>query len=293
MEQRELTSRDDRPGSWMLPAAKGTGLIYATSGCSGTCVFSYPSGTLVGSLTAGNPYGPNGDCADTKGDVFISNNDTVLEYPHGETTPIAAFGLPGTDAQGCTVDPTTGNLAVVFRGTGANVAVFPSASETPTTYNTQMTSWYCGYDDKGNLFVDGNSSGNAGAIVELPVGENQFRGISVPGLSAYPGQIQWDGKYITWESVKKGSPTGSRLKISGSGGSIVSTTDFAIKKNAGQSWISGSAIFIPYSNFGEVGHQARVGIWQYPRGGKPTISIKLPRSYRDSLNFQGVTFSPR
>ena len=84
-------------------------------------------GKLVGTFDVGfgGSYGESGDCTDANGNVFISNDDNVFEYAHGGTEPIATLDLPGSNAIGCSVDPTTGNLAVVFSGSGKNVAVVP------------------------------------------------------------------------------------------------------------------------------------------------------------------------
>ena len=107
-------------------------LIYATGGCGGICVVSYPAGKLVDSISVSGELG--GDCADSAGNVFVTNNTEVLEYSHGGTSPIATLSLRGDDAAGCSIDPGTGNLAVVFSESGANVAVFPMprARQRPT-----------------------------------------------------------------------------------------------------------------------------------------------------------------
>ena len=291
-QSRPIATHAERGRSWMLPEAKSEGLLYATGGCLGTCVLSYPAGKLVGTLGVGGGYDNSGDCADGAGNVFISNNDAVVEYAHGSVTPIATLDLPGSAALGCSVDPTTGDLAVVFSGSGENVAIFSEASGTPTTYNSGIDSSYCGYDNAGDLFVDGYGNGNAPALAELPSGGSAFSGVSVSASVGTPGQVQWDGDYITYESRTKHDVAVSRLEVSGSEATIVSTTQFDINKNAMQSWIYKSKIFIPYDNNTQVGHQRRVGAWQYPRGGKPTASFQVRGEYRNSVNFQAVTFSP-
>src|ERR1700688_4758776 len=90
--------------------ASSGALIYATGGCGGTCILSYPQGKLVGSFST---FG-GGVCSDAQGNVFLTHNGTVYEFAHGGTTPIATLSLPGNSAVGCSVDPVTGNLAVVF-----------------------------------------------------------------------------------------------------------------------------------------------------------------------------------
>jgi hypothetical protein len=86
-------------------------LIYASNGCGGVCVLSYPSGDLVSSITLSGDN--QGACSDNAGNVFITNNmqssAQVVEYTHGGTTPIATLALPGNTALGCqlTQQPAT------------------------------------------------------------------------------------------------------------------------------------------------------------------------------------------
>src|SRR5580700_6025837 len=99
-------------GSWMLPEAKGDDLLYL-SAARGIYVYSYPKGKHVGTLTTPN-YAAY-ECADATGDVFITSvegsQQGVYEYAHGGSQPINF--LPLTEARACSVDPTTGNLAVI------------------------------------------------------------------------------------------------------------------------------------------------------------------------------------
>src|SRR5579871_1307812 len=114
-QSRAVAAPAGRSGSWMLPNAdaKSGALIYATGGCNGTCVISYSNGALVGSLATGTAD-LSGACADAQGNVFIAVGSTVTEFAHGGTTPIKTLSLPGNEAFGCSVDPTSSNLAVVF-----------------------------------------------------------------------------------------------------------------------------------------------------------------------------------
>jgi hypothetical protein len=155
----------------MLPGSSSGDLLYATGGCGGTCVLSYPDGLLVGSIVISGEV--EGACSDANGDVFIANDAQVFEYAHGGTYPIATLRLPGDHAYGCAIDSKTGNLAVVFAGTGANVAIFTDAEGTPALYNSHISSIYCGYDSKGNLFVSGYN-GAQDAIAELQYGSGDF-----------------------------------------------------------------------------------------------------------------------
>ena len=166
-QNRVIAAHAIRNGSWMLPDAKRGALLYVTGGCGGTCVLSYPRGKLVGQLNVGG--GDNGGiCTDAHSNVYISSSTSVVEYAHGGTSPIATFNLPGTGAAGCSVDPTTGNLAVDFAGSHDNIAIFLPGSDSPNVYESNVADGFsCAYDNQGNLFA-GGINGQASGLSELP-----------------------------------------------------------------------------------------------------------------------------
>ena len=250
-------------------SSSGGDLVYATGGCGGVCVVSYLGGKLVDSISVSGEVG--GDCSDSTGNVFVTNKTQVFEYAHGGTSPIATLTVPGDDAAACSIDPGTGNLAVVFSGSGANVAIFPDATGTPTTYESHIVSYYCGYDSAGNLFVSG-LNGHLAGLSELPVGESTFSVLSINGSFDGFGQVQWDGKYVTVEGRNTGAIEVSRLQISGSTATVVGETRFKGKlRNAFQSWIYGNRILIPYSSGGQKVN--KISAWAYPKGGKSVTNF--------------------
>jgi hypothetical protein len=108
--------------SWMDPDAKDVQyLLYTSDEATGTVnVYAHRSkGHLVGQLT-GFQF-PYGECLDASSNVYIADfaSNDIVEYAHGGTTPINTihdrYGFP----IGCSVDPTTGDLAVAnFEGVG-------------------------------------------------------------------------------------------------------------------------------------------------------------------------------
>jgi hypothetical protein len=264
--------------------ASSGALIYATGGCGGTCILSYPQGKLVGQIATGGAA----VCSDGQGNVFISavEGDLVYEYAHGGTTPIATLTLPGDQAFGCAVDPMTNNLAVVFGDSG--VAVYSNESGSPTVYASKLEASYCGYDNAGNLFVSGYNV-QAHAISELPQGKANFTVLSVNGKLGTPGQVQWDGTYMAYEA--RGSVPAisiARLSISGYVATVVSKTSFrGTMREAAQSWIYQGNILLPYGK--KAVKVNKLGLWPYPKGGKPTRIIKLVNT--KPWEFSGVTVS--
>lgn len=246
----------------------GQDLVYATGGCGGVCVLSYPDGKLKGSISLTYPVG--GDCSDSAGNVFVTNNGQVLEYAHGGTTPIATLSLPGLNAGACGVDPKTGNLAVTCCGGGiGNVAIFPNATGAPTLYQASNGASYLGYDTDGNLFVSGYTS-DQNALAELPYGTSSFIPIAINGKPGGPGQVQWDGRFITIEN-QRNDITIARLRVSGSTASVVGKTRLKSPKWATQSWIVGNRVVTPYSSRGGVTN--KIGIWRYPQSGKVLVKF--------------------
>jgi hypothetical protein len=247
---------------------------------------------VVGAITGYQGNGLGGDCSDSRGNVYISDDTEVAEFAHGGATPIATFALPGSDAHGCAVDPSTGNLAVVFDFTA--VAVFFHGSSTPTTYSSLIDAAYCGYDNSGNLFVDGtttDSRGVAYALAELPSGSNSFKTLTLDQGVGLPGEVQWDDQYITYESASSGLFTISRLAISGSSATIISRATLKrVRGRLEQSWIYNGSVIAPYANSGS--HARNIGIWKYPKGGTTTKRITTFGNYnRKDIGFQGVTIS--
>ena len=96
---RVIETRAGRSGSWMLPEAKSSDLLYVSGWCcyshDDIYVFSYPDGQLVGML--GNLDVPTGLCTDKLGDIYVAEQTPklILEYAHGGIKPIKT--LAGDD----------------------------------------------------------------------------------------------------------------------------------------------------------------------------------------------------
>jgi hypothetical protein len=188
--------------SWMLAKAKNENLLYVAdgnpSGGGYVSVYSYPRGNLVGTLTGF--FNPAGVCADNVGDIFITDTNArkVVEYAHGGSQSKETLG-DGDQPIGCAVDPITGNLAVA--NLGGTVAIYRNARGNAKYlyFSTEGDADYCGYDNAGNLFVDGMAYQGLDYVfqlVELARGEQSFKVITVNKNVEAVGQVQWDGKYV-------------------------------------------------------------------------------------------------
>jgi hypothetical protein len=264
-----LVSPSAHARSWMAPDAKRRDLLYISDFQNNeVSVFSYPEGKLKGTLTGF--LGPFGECADPSGNIYIANDKPpeVLEYAHGGTTPIATIKDPGQYAYSCAYDPTTGDLAVTneySRKTAlGSVSIYQHARGKPHTYLISgiYYAFFCSYDDKGNLFVDGLPSPTGGFVLaELPKGSNALKTIAVNATIAFAGGVQWDGSHIAVGD--QANPVIYQLSISGSKGTEVGSTPLTGAKEIAEFWKQGSDVAAPdtYPAY------LRVGLWKYPAGG--------------------------
>lgn len=267
MLQNHSTAKNARSGSWMLPEAKSSDLLYVTNVQTVT-VYSYPRGKHVGTLK--NFYRPEAECADSRGNVFIGDGDEVVEYAHGGKKPIQTLTMSGDLSQGCAADPTTGNLAVVwfkdiYQG---YVAIYQNASGTPTLYtsNSFVPAW-CGYDENGNLFVDGlnYNDGDAFEFTELPSGGANLSVVTLNQTIGWPGAIQWDGKYLA--IADEDANVVYRFSISGSAGTLQGTVNLGNVQTLLEYWIDGKKII------GADDLLNTVWYWSYPAGGSAIKSV--------------------
>jgi hypothetical protein len=269
-QSRAVATHADRSGSWMLPEAKGEDLLYAVRDPN-IYILSYPAGKEVGMLEHGTGLYL---CADANnGHVFVTDGNVIYEYAHAGTKIIRTIDASSQSYffLGCSVDPTTGNLAVAnLKGGQGNIAIYAKTGDTPTTYldpNVEYFS-FCGYDNKGNLFVDGLFGGGT-SLAELPRGSSSISDISLSeDIEPYPGSVQWDGAYVAVESGPRHSRvTIYRVNVSGSTGTIVGTTQLVGGAPSPLSFLDGNAVVAAHGAL--EGHHGRaLGFWDYPAGGK-------------------------
>ncbi|MGB8521216.1 MAG: hypothetical protein WCD38_13735, partial [Candidatus Tumulicola sp.] len=199
-------------GAWMSPAAKNPDLLYIATG-DDAYIVTYPGGKLVGAL--GLNFASS-LCTDRAGNVFFPVGK-VVEYQHGSLRPSRVLDTDNLIAVSCAVDRTTNDLAVMCWSSGASaVLVYPNEQMTPVFYGTGFDAiGQGGYDDKGDLFVDGNNS-----LAELRKGSSEFAYYSLDYRFDPYGAIQWDGTHMTisrpsHHEIYRIETAGSSLKIIG------------------------------------------------------------------------------
>jgi hypothetical protein len=108
-------------------------------------MLTYPQGTVFGTI---HRIGPWGLCSDTSGDVWVTTDSSyVYEYAHGGKRPIAKLDTGALGPlTGCSVDPRTGNLAVVAYESG--IFIFPNATGSPGQIEAPIDGYKCAYETR-------------------------------------------------------------------------------------------------------------------------------------------------
>jgi hypothetical protein len=266
---QSLSAQHDRSGSWMAPEAVTQKLLYVSNAYTVT-VYSYPRGKHVGTLR--HFLRPLGECVDQQGDVFVADGTgQIFEYAHGGTRRIGTLSMQGYSPESCAVDPTTGNLAVTWdKGVnkGGYVAVYADAKGSPTLYsNGNMEFDFCGFDNLGNLWVDGVAP-YMFAFAELPKGSSGIVNISLNQSIEFPGPVQWDGRYVAVGD--QATEMIYRFAFSGSNGTLEGSTSLGGAQTVIQWWIEGGRV---------VGSDEQepdtTRYWEYPAGGAPIRTLQL------------------
>jgi hypothetical protein len=277
-----------RAGSWMDPEAKSKALLYVSSVLTGDVyVYSYATQKLLGTLTGfTQPYGL---CVDESANVWVVNDGAsqIVEYGHGGTTPIATLSDTGEYPEGCSVDPTTGNLAVTnfYSTSGAgSVSVYADARGNPQVYSDPgMTNYrFCGYDSSGNLFVDGVNNSSSFVLAELPKGSGSFTNIDFTQKIEWPGGVQWDGKFIAVGDTDTGT-----IYRTNAAGTVKGSTQLTGSDYVNQFWIVASSGRKKHKAAGVVAPSQDggvLGIYKYPAGGSPTRTISVSEPFGSTVS---------
>jgi hypothetical protein len=279
-------------GSWMSSDAVGHKLLYISNWqTSDVSVFTYPGRRLVGTLTGFQQ--PYGECVDNSGNVFITNFNAsnIYEFHHGKLKPKAIIDDPGEHPAGCSVDPTTGDLAVNNSYTVGNEAGSISLFERNSrggwsavanyTDSNFFYMYFCGFDSSGDLYVDGMTGYNGSfALAVLPHASSAFTNLTLSQSVTAPGGIMWDGQYMTVADSGVSPSSIYRFSVSGNAATVVGSTVLS-GSDVVQYWIDGPRVVGPQPK------TAKVGIWKYPAGGKALRVVK------ENLDVpSGLTISP-
>ncbi len=258
-----------RDASWIAPGARLHNLLYVSDvGTRKVNIYSYPDGKLVGALSGFQR--PQAMCVDKAGDVFVPDLDAfeIYEYPHGGKKPTAVVKDPGEDPDDCAVDRRTGALAVAnlstpYSGPG-DIVVYARGKRKVFRDPNIRYYLFCGYDDRGNLYLDGMSSGNF-KFAELPKGSTNFVAIKLDQKFRFGGAVQWDGHDVAVGDYESNAIY--QFEIDGHTGTKVGETRLDGSDYAIGFWIEGSTVIGPNDD------STSVMYWNYPSGGAYTKQI--------------------
>ncbi len=252
-------------GAWMSPEAKSRDLLYvADLGTNSVDVYRYSNAQLVGTLTG---FGSVASlCSDSKGNVYVVDEAGPVDvYAHAGTSPIRQLPTAGAP-DGCSVDPTTGNLALTNESSYLHgvVTIYANAQGKGKIYRNKNVdaTFFCGYDGKGNLFIDGWNRLGAPILLQLPSGGKTF-GVAKLHNFANLGGVEWDGRYVA--IADRGA--GLVYRMNGSG-QVMQTVHLNGVVDIDQFWIAGKTIIGP-----DAKSDGNVYFWKYPDGGGATTTL--------------------
>jgi hypothetical protein len=274
-------------------------LVYVSAGSS-VLVYEYGMKTELFKLP--DFTDARGSCSDANGNVYVTNFGAadILEFRHGASKPTRILLDPEAYPVDCSVDPKTGDLAVLneygkIESTPGDLAVYANAKGKPKIYKdssfTELIA--CGYDGNGDLIVSGYS-GNSLIFAILPAGGTSLQAFSPPLGYQYdgPAYIRWDGKYLVIEfrDYNDGFIFVRYTISDGSAREEGTTTVELTGVNSGPFWVgktgtgqrqAANAVVVATADYG-------VYIWSYPQG---TLLYEL--GYGPDTYGAGVTISRR
>jgi hypothetical protein len=261
------------PNAVSAPQTSSADLLYVANelAANGVSILTFPQGRPVATIT--NIGGPQGICSDTSGNVWVSAYDTsnhkfyLYKFVHGGTKPIETVRVPG-GSWGCTIDPTTGDLAtwVPFAGSAGEVDVFPGARQgKPIVYHTNFEPVAGTYDDRGNIFADGIVNSGDFIFEELAKGSKSFAIVRLNKPALNPGSVQWDGKYVVvGNGYLSEGPVLYRVQVSGNRGKVVQSVHLQSLTSPARFWIQDGNVVASQRAY----TVRRIGLYAYPAGGK-------------------------
>jgi hypothetical protein len=300
----------DRHKSWRSPELKSdlaSRLLFVTdAGTSDLYVFDLPSLRLMATYTGFDL--PQGECSDNAGHVWVTNTDTsqIFEYDHTATL-MTTLSDPVGYPVGCAWDKETGNLAVTnnpnFGSTQGEILVYPGGSGTPRAFTDPdlFYGYFAGYDERGNLFVDGyDSSFTHFVLAKLPKNANAASTVTIGGGTIYdPGTVQWihtgSGSYLMVGDQECGGSYSPEVAcmyavaLSGLSGTITGTTypnnslgaaacDIVQGVRSGTKLYGSDIEFAPESGYGCTSGSAAstTNTWSFPALGNPPRTSTSP-----------------
>jgi hypothetical protein len=234
--------------------------------------FDWPTGTTpIGSATGISEA--QGECTNVEYGVgkktfwvTASGTDQILELKEDGKSAIKTLSTPSGDVPvGCAIDPKTKTLAATIINTGAVVLYANEAGSGTVSQTPLIEAFFAGYDKGSNLYVDGfNNEGEFG-LVELKKGSSTWETLSLSNSIEFPGNVQFDGKYVTVNDQEAHDIFG--YTCSGTSCTLKQTVSLSGSSDCDQTWIAKSYVICP--DAGNLDGE----IYKYPAGGSAEATL--------------------
>jgi len=198
--------------------------------------------------------------------VTASGTDQVLELKEDGTSAIKTLSTPSGDVPvGCAIDPKTKTLAATIINTGAVVLYAHESGSGTVSQSPLIEAFFAGYDKGSNLYVDGFNNQGAFGLVELKKGSSTWETLSLSNSIEFPGNVQFDGKYITVNDQEAHDIFG--YTCSGTSCTLEQTVSLSGSSDCDQTWIAKGYVICP--DAGNLDGE----IYKYPAGGSPEATL--------------------
>ena len=264
------------------PSGSYGDLLYVVTS-NNLVVVDYAHQKVVGTMP-GNWEDDSYICSDpNNGNVFVTYRESVpevLEFAHGSTTPMATLSVPSgyTSVFGCSVDPTTDNLAVGAEQGGyahGAILIYRNGQGYATAYADKQIREFMSptYDDSGNVYAEAVNDNVQFRFAELPAGKSTFTIIRPAENLPFLNQIQWNNGYLNFVEIPGAHQPGVlyQAQVTGKTATIVGSEQM-FHLASPYVWIQGSSL---YGFDGQVkSHNNRpLAEWRYPAGGHPASKM--------------------
>jgi hypothetical protein len=238
---------------------------------------------------------PYGSCSDANGNVYVTDflALTITEFAFGTLNETRTLSEHAGEPEGCSVDPTSGDLAVAyFNGlyfANGGVLIYKNARGIPEQHNGAFYDWTAGYDPKGNLWVEGDNASEDGYVMELPKGGRFLKTVTFDRPLYLPSGVQWDGKYLDVSDQMYDDTYQIALyqtKISGSKLTTVNTVLPTSTCHAGVDFFTWASIAASPNDLpktqatqivaGNLLCNYQYDVWTFPAGGSAAAELRGP-----------------
>lgn len=229
--------------------------------------FDYPNCiSSIGSITGVSE--PEGECTRNGSRAFwvtATGSDEIEEFNLGGTSAIKTLSESVGTPAGCAIDSATGDLAATIIANG-DVILYKNARGKYESYETPLIeAFFDGYDNRGNLFVDGFNSRDASELIELEKGSSTFEKITTSNSVEFPGGVQFDGKYVTVNDQEAHAIY--RYTVSGTTATLQGTVSLSGSSDCVQTSITTALVYCPDAG------NVDVEVYKYPAGGSPVATL--------------------